>query len=267
MNKSEKVRVDYKKLKAQGPKILNRVNEVYKVETRYAIILAINNFGSSNIKKLARMLGKNEATIYHHLKDLTKEPELLIVDNKKTRENKGIYYKLSKIAEKNFGEPPLETLEKGMQEAYKKILEQTDEEITDIYVRMIAKHPDLGTITEKERRSIAYNHNLENIMLNNMEAAEKALKAKVKPKNNSYPMGSISNFPLDMKISKPRHLFQILSLLTEIAAKFARLKEEIAEEMEKEQVTDEEKIDIHYHVVGGEIAEFEFEWKLKRVIN
>ena len=101
MSKSEKIKVDYKKLKAQGKKILDRVNGVYKVETRYAIILAINNFGSSNIKKLARILGKNEATIYHHLKDLTREPELLIVDNKKTRENKGIFYKLSKIADKN----------------------------------------------------------------------------------------------------------------------------------------------------------------------
>ncbi len=97
MSKPKKIKVDYKKLKAQGKKTLDRVNEVYKVETRYAIILAINNFGSSNIKKLARILGKNEATIYHHLKDLTREPELLIVDNKKTRENKGIFYKTARI--------------------------------------------------------------------------------------------------------------------------------------------------------------------------
>ncbi len=259
MSKSEKIKVDYKKLKAQGKKILDRVNGVYKVETRYAIILAINNFGSANIKKLARILGKNEATIYHHLKDLTREPELLIVDNKKTRENKGIFYKLSKMAERNFGEPPVEILETKLQEAYKKILEQTDEEIVRILLEMISNHPDLGNMTEKERRSIAYNHNLENIMLNNMETAEKAFKAGVKPKNNKYPFGSISNFPLDMKISKPRHLFQILSLLTEISAKFARLNEEIAEEMDKEKIPENQRIDIHYHIVGGEIAEFEFE--------
>lgn len=259
MNKSEKIEVDYKKLKAQGKKILDRVNEVYKVETRYGIIMAINNFGSANIKKLAKILGKNEATIYHHLKDLTREPELLVVDNKKTRENKGIFYKLSKIAEKNFGEPPLEMLETKMQEAYKRILEQTDEEIAHMYMKMISEHPDLGIITDKERRSIAYNHNLENMMLNNMETAERAFKKGAKPMNVNYPLGSISNFPLDMKISKPRHLFQILSLLTEIAAKFARLKEEIAEEMEKEKIPENQKIDIHYHVVGGEVAEFEFE--------
>ncbi len=259
MSKSKEVEGSYKKLKAQGKKILDRVNGVYKVETRYAIILAINNFGSSNIKKLAKILGKNEATIYHHLKDLTKEPELLIVDNKKTRENKGIYYKLSKIAERNFGEPPLDTLETKVQDAYKKILDHTDEEIVRFFIRMLAEHPDLGNNTEKERRSIAYNHNLENIMLNNMENAEKAFKKGEKPKNDNYPFGSISNFPLDMKISKPRHLFQILSLLTELTAKFARLKKEIAEEMDKDKVTEDQRLDIHYHVVGGEIAEFEFE--------
>ncbi|MHA1418908.1 MAG: helix-turn-helix domain-containing protein [Candidatus Heimdallarchaeaceae archaeon] len=259
MSKSEKIKVDYKKLKAQGKKILDRVDGVYKVETRYAIILAINNFGSSNIKKLARILGKNEATIYHHLKDLTREPALLEVDNMKTRENKGIFYRLSKMAERNFGEPPVEVLETKMQEAYKKILEQTDEEITQILMKMISEHPDLGNHAEKERRSIAYNHNLENIMLNNLETAEKAFKKGEKPKNKGYPFGSIANFPLDMKISKPRHLFQILGLLTETTAKFARLKEKIAKEMDKEKIADNQRIDIHYHVVGGEIAEFEFE--------
>ena len=146
-----------------------------------------------------------------------------------------------------------------MQEAYKKILNQSDEEISQIFLEKISNHPDLVYMTEKERRSIAYNHTLENIMLNNMETAEKAFKKGAKPKNDNYPMGSISNFPLDMKISKPRHLFQILSLLTEIAAKFARLKEEIAEEMDKEKIPEDQRIDIHYHVVGGEIAEFEFE--------
>ncbi len=259
MSKSEKIEVDYKKLKSQGKKILDRVNDVYKVETRYAIIMAINNFGSSNIKKLAKILGKNEATIYHHLKDLTEEPELLVVDNKKTRENKGIFYKLSEIAERNFGEPPLEALETKMPEAYKKILDKSDEEIAEIYVKMVSEHPNLGNLVDKERRSIAYNHNLENMMLNNFETAEKAFKSGARPKNSTYPLGSISNFPLDMKISKPRHLFQILSILTEVAAKFARLRDEIEEEMDRDKIPENQRIDIHYHLVGGEIAEFEFE--------
>jgi DNA-binding transcriptional ArsR family regulator len=259
LSEPEKIKVDYKKLKAQGKKILDRVNEVYEVETRYAIILVINNFGPSNIKKLARILGKNEATIYHHLKELTREPELLVVDNKKTRENRGIFYKLSKMAERNFGKPPLEMLETKMQDAYKKILGQSDEEIARIYVKMISEHPGLGNNTEKERRSIAYNHNLEQIMLSNMETAETAIKAGLKPKDKNYPLGSISNIPLDMKISKPRHLIQIFSLFTETAAKFARLKEEIGKDMDKEKTPEDQRIDIHYHVVGGEIAEFEFE--------
>ncbi len=259
MSKSGKIKVDYKKLKAQGKEILTRVNEVYRVETRYAIILAIRNFGSCNIKKLAKILGKNEATIYHHLKFLTRAPELLVIDNAKTRENRGIYYKLSKIAELNFGEPQIEEIESKMKEAYLKLLDQTDEEIAQIYVKMLSKHPDLGNITEKERRSIVYNRNLENIMLNNMEAAETALKQRLKPKNKQYPIGTISNFPLDMKISKPRHLFQILNFMSEMTVRFGKLKEEITREMNKEKIPDDQRIDVHYHVVGGEVAEFEFE--------
>jgi len=259
VSKSDKIEVDYKKLKAQGKEILARVNEVYRVETRYAIILAIRNFGSCNIKRLAKILGKNEATIYHHLKDLTREPELLVIDNTKTRENRGIYYKLSKMAELNFGEPPTEELESKTQEVYMKLLKQTDEELAQIYMKMLSKHPDLGNITERERRSIAYNRNLENIMLNNMETAETAFKQGLKPKNGQYPLGTISNFPLDMKISKPRHLFQILNFMSEMTIRFAKLKEEIAQEMVKEKIPEGQMIDIHYHVVGGEVAEFEFE--------
>jgi len=259
MSKSGKIKVEYKKLKAQSKEILVRVNEVYKVDTRYAIILAIRNFGSCNIKKLAKILGKNEATIYHHLKYLTSAPELLIIDNTKTRENRGIYYKLSTIAELNFGEPTAEEVESMELEAFVKILDQTDEEIAQMYVKMLSKHPDLGDMTEKERRSIAYNRNLENIMLSNMDAAETALKQGLKPLNETYPLGTISNFPLDMKISKPRHLFQILKFMAEMTIKFAKLKAEISQEMKKEKTPEDQMIDIHYHVVGGEVAEFEFE--------
>ncbi|MGY5880022.1 MAG: winged helix-turn-helix domain-containing protein [Candidatus Thorarchaeota archaeon] len=259
MSKSGKIKVEYKKLKAQSKEILARVSEVYRVETRYAIILAIRNFGSCNIKKLAKILGKNEATIYHHLQYLTKEPELLVIDNKKTREHRGIYYKLSKIAELNFGEPQVEEIESMELEAYTKLFDQTDEEIAQMYVKMLSKHPDLGYITEKERRSISYNRNLENIMLNNMDAAETAIKQGLKPVNGKYPIGTISNFPLDMKISKPRHLFQILKFMAEMTIKFAKLKEEISKDMKKEKTPEAQMIDIHYHVVGGEVAEFEFE--------
>ena len=259
MSKSGKVKVEYKKLKAQDKEIIARVNEVYKVETRYAIILAIRNFGSCNIKKLAKILGKNEATIYHHLKYLTRTPELLIIDNKKTRDNRGIYYKLSTIAELNFGEPTADEVESKELKTFVKLLNQTDEEIAQIYMQILSKHPELGTIAEKERRSISYNRNLENIMLNNMATAEKAFKQGLKPKNEGYPIGTISNFPLDMKISKPRHLFQILNFMFQMTIRFAKLKEEITQEMKKEKTLEDQMIDIHYHVVGGEVAEFEFE--------
>jgi len=259
MSKSGKMKVEYKKLKAQSKEILARVNEVYKVETRYAIILAIRNFGSCNIKKLAKILGKNEATIYHHLKFLTRAPELLVIDNNKTRENRGIYYQLSKIAELNFGEPTAEDMESKEMEAFTKIFDQTDEEIAQIYMKMLSKHPDLGNIAEKERRSISYNRNLENIMLSNLAAAERAFKQGLTPKNDRYPIGTISNFPLDMKISKPRHLFKILNFMSEMTIQFAKLKAEIVKDMSKEKVSEDQMIDIHYHVVGGEVAEFEFE--------
>ena len=259
MSRKKAIEVKYKRLEAEDEIILQRINEIFQVETRYAIILAINNFGSLNIKKLSKILGKNEATIYYHIQNLTKEPELLIIDNEKTNKYRGIYYTLSNLAKKYFGEPPVEVLETGMKETLELILSQSDEEISRIYMELLANHPNLGTQAEKERRNIAYNHTLENIMLNNLEQAEKAFLENRIPKNANYPLGSIINLPLDMKISKPRHVFEIIQIFTELSVKFHRLKEKIDNEMEKEKIPERERIDIHYHIVGGEVAEFEFE--------
>ena len=259
MSKSDKLEVDYKGLKKIDSEILKRVNDVFKVETKYAIIMVIKNFGSSNIKKLAKILAKNEATIYHHLQDLTRKPKLLQIDEEKTRDTKGIYYKLSEIAERHFGEPSVEVMETKLEEAYDRILSQSDENLYRIYIEMLANHPDIGNQADKERRSLAYNHILENIMVNNLGSAEKAFLKNQKPKNPNYPMGSIANFPLDMKISKPRHVFEILKIFNEISIKFYKLKEKIENEMDKEKIPEENRINIHYHVVGGEIAEFDFE--------
>ncbi|MHA2308563.1 MAG: hypothetical protein ACXABJ_04745, partial [Candidatus Heimdallarchaeaceae archaeon] len=209
--------------------------------------------------KLAKVLAKNEATIYHHLQDLTRKPKLLQIDEEKTRDTKGIYYKLSDIAERHFGEPSVEVMETKLEEAYEKILSQSDENLYRIYIEMLANHPDIGNQADKERRSLAYNHILENIMVNNLESAEKAFLKNQKPKNLKYPLGSIANFPLDMKISKPRHVFEILKLFNEMSVKFYKLKEKIENEMDKEKILEENRINIHYHIIGGEIAEFEFE--------
>jgi hypothetical protein len=259
MSKSDKLEVEYKGLKAIDPKILKRVNDVFKVETKHAIIMVIKNFGSANIKRLAKILVKNEATIYHHLQDLTKEPKLLQIDEEKTRDNKGIFYKLTKISERHFGEPSVEVLETKIVEAYEKILEQSDDNLYDIYIDMLAKHPDIGNQADKERRSLTYNHILENIMVNNLEQAEKAFLENKKPKNLNHPLGSIANFPLDLRISKPRHVFEVLKLFNEMTVKFYKLKEKFEKEMDKEKISDENRINVHYHIIGGEIAEFEFE--------
>ncbi|NPD89135.1 MAG: hypothetical protein HGN29_10450 [Asgard group archaeon] len=263
MSKSDKLEVEFKGLKAVDPKILERVNDVFKVGTKHAILMVIKNFGSSNIKKLAKILGKNEATIYHHVQDLTDDSEqkskLLQIDEEKTRNNKGIFYKLTKVAERHFGQPPVEVMETKLVEAYEKILEQSDEELYRIYMELLANHPDIGNQANKARRSLSYNHILESIMVNNLERAEKAFLENKKPKNPNHPLGSIANFPLDLRISKPRHIFEILKLFNEMSVQFYGLKEKFEKEMDKERIPEENRINIHYHVIGGEIAEFEFE--------
>ncbi|NHJ40270.1 MAG: hypothetical protein FK731_09585, partial [Asgard group archaeon] len=106
----ENLEVKYKEKKIDK-QLAARIEEIYSIETRYAIIMAINTFGSSNIKRLAGILDKNEATIYYHIKELTKKPEFLQIDSELTNSRKGIYYKLTDLARENFCEEPHEKIE------------------------------------------------------------------------------------------------------------------------------------------------------------
>jgi hypothetical protein len=260
-SKPDKIDVEYKGLKEalKDPKIRKKIDETYAVETRLSILMAITNFGSANIKRLAKLLGKNDATIYHHIKIMTKEPALLEVDNEMTQNHKGIFYQLTSLARRHFGEPTPEEVQDKLMKALDMLLEQSDEELYRIYIDMIANHPNIGRQADIDRGRISYNHILENIMLRNLEQAEKAFMSGKKPKNKSYPLGSLANIPLDIKIAKPRHIFEILRLIMKMSSDFHKLRVKFEKQMDKEKIPQEERLDVHFHIVGGEIAEFEFE--------
>ncbi|MBK5114454.1 MAG: hypothetical protein KGD59_01305 [Candidatus Heimdallarchaeota archaeon] len=250
--------VKYKE-KKEDKEILERIADVYKIETRHAIIMAINAFGSSNIKKLAKILNKNEATIYYHIKELIKKPELLRLDEEITHSQKGIFYKLTDLALEHFSEPPIEKMEEVFTKLHEAISSKTDEEIATFYYNLMAKNPDIGDTAHKDRKRLAYNHILENFMINNLERIEKAVKSGAKPKDKDYPIGSISISMIDLKISKPRHLFEILKTIAEMYGKLYRLQDKFTKEMNEQSIPEEERIVVHYHTVGGELKEFELE--------
>ena len=239
-------------------KTINRIAEVYNIETRHAIIMAINTFGSSNIKKLAKILSKNEATIYYHIKELTKQPEFLQIDQEMTNSLKGIYYSLTELALRNFCDTHPVEMEDAFTQLYDLLEKKSDEEAAKFYFELMAKNPEIGETAQRDRRRLSYYRILENFMLNNLENTEKIVLAGKKPLNERYPMGSISLSSFDMKISSPKQLFEILKTISEMFGNLARLKEKFEKQMDEKNIPDEERIDVHYHMVGGEIAEFKF---------
>lgn len=257
MSEKKDLEVKYRE-KKEKPEVIAKIDEAFNVETRYAIIMAINTFGSSNIKKLAGILGKNEATIFHHIKELTKEPALIQIDQETTHSHKGIFYKLTDLSKKHFCDVSPEKIEDIFKKVFKLFENRTDEEIAKFYFDLMAKNPDIAKGIQQDRRRLAYNHILENFMITNMERIEQALKEGKKPKNKQYPIGSISIDSIDMHITTPRQLFEILEVIAEMYSKLGRLKEKFVKENEKAG-DDNERIAVHYHTIGGEVAEFNFE--------
>ncbi len=243
---------------------IDRISEIYEVETRVAIVFAIDTFGSCNIKKLANILSKNEATIFHHLKSLIKEPAVIKLDEKMTLENKGKYYQLTEFGQKYFGSPFKRDQEKSeenvdqMKQIFKSLLKKSDDEISTFYIDLLRNHPNSLAQADQERKNLAYNHILEKLFVGNLEQAARAFNQNKKPLNSNYPMGSIANFSLEMKIAKTRHIIEILLFFAEINSQFYELQRKIADEMNDQNIPDDAKINLHYHIVGGEVETFEF---------
>jgi hypothetical protein len=176
---------------------------------------------------------------------------------------KGKYYRLAEPVQNYFYDPGQG--EEGVAEIRAKVeridklLKMSDADIYKFHLDMIKNHPE-GLLNDiKERQLMAYNHTLENMILNNFKQALTELAAGNMPKNKQYPFGSLSNFALDMQVSSSRHLFEIVKLFTQMQVSFVALKNRIHEEMEIEKIPEEDRIDMHFHIVGGEIAQFEFE--------
>lgn len=62
-----------------------------------------------------------------------------------------------------------------------------------------------------------------------------------------------------MKIANPRHIIEVMLFYGEMASKFYELERKIAAEMEDQEISEENKINLRYHIVGGEVETFEFE--------
>jgi len=235
-----------------------RFEDLFENETRYGIVMAIRTFGSMNIKILARIMGKTVSTIHHHISEMTKEPEVIEIDNKETTASRGIYYKLSEIANERYPKDKESVFEEEIPTIITRALQLSDEDMAKVMMYRIMAQEDFGELTKQIKRSMSYNHNIENFIINSFGRAEKALKEGLRPKNLKYPFGASTLLNLDLKVSKPRHSVEIGVVMSEFFAKLVKLKRKFEKEMDEEGVIEEERIKVYYHLFGGEMSDFEF---------
>lgn len=236
-----------------------RFEELFENETRYGIVMAIRTFGSMNIKLLSRIMGKTVSTIHHHIGEMTKEPEVIVIDNKETTASRGIYYMLSEITKERYPKDKETVFEEEIPTIIERAMQLSDEDMAKVMMFRIINQKDFGKLTKSIKRSRSYYHNIENFIINSFERAEKALMEGLKPKNLQYPFGAINSIGLDLKVSKPKHSVEIGIVMTEFFANLVKLKQKFEKEMDEEGIKEEDRIKAYYHLSGGELADFEFE--------
>lgn len=246
---------------SNGHEELEKVlTEVFKVDTRYAIITALRMYGSLNMVTLSKLLGKTESTIFHHLTEIQKfSPRIIEIDQEQTSTNRGKFFQLTKITRERYRKfDSLEVFESEIPAIFKKWSGIAVEEITQEMIKALKKQPDLGQMVQNTRRSLTYHHCIENFILNNFEKVEKAVKNDLIPERKDFPFGGYTLLSIALKISSPKHSLRIGELITDFFAKLHRLKEEITLEMDKRGIKQEDMITEHYYFFGGVVNEFNF---------
>ena len=236
-----------------------RFEKLFENETRYGIVMAIRTFGSMNIKKLARIMGKTESTIHHHITEMIKEPEVLVIDNEKTTSTRGIYYKLSEITKERYPRDKETLFEEEIPTLMNRVLQLTDEEIAKMMFYRMINQPDFGKIAQGIKRSLSYYRNIENFIVNSFERSENAMREGLKPVNLNYPFGSSTILGIDLKVSKTKHSLEIAQATSEFFAKLVKLNQKFKKEMDEEEVKEEDRIQAYYYLFGGELMDFKFE--------
>ncbi|MFX1253037.1 MAG: hypothetical protein ACFFCZ_15635 [Promethearchaeota archaeon] len=238
-----------------------RYEELILNETKYGVVMAIRTFGSLNIKTLARIMGKAESTIFHHVSELLKKPKIIEIDMEKTESKRGKFFKLTEETINRYKEDVDHVFEEKIPTILNDVMNLSPEKFLEQQINDLRDRDYLGTIAKSARRRLSYHHNIENFILNNFERTEEALKKGLIPKRKNFPFGTFNLLYLDMKISSLKHTFQLAQLTAEYFKKLNQLKNEIKSEMDTNNVKEEDRIAVHLHLFGGELAEFEFEEK------
>ncbi|MFX0066331.1 MAG: hypothetical protein ACFFC7_29560, partial [Candidatus Hermodarchaeota archaeon] len=217
-----------------------RYEELILNETKYGVLMAIRTFGSLNIKTLARIMGKAESTIFHHVSEMLKKPKIIEIDKEKTESSRGKFFKLTEETISRYREDEDQVFEEEIPKILNNVRNLSLEKLSEQQINTLRDRDDLGKIARNARQKLSYHHNIENFILNNFERTEKALKKGLIPKRKNFPFGTFNLLYLDMKISSLKHTFQLAQLAAEYFKKLNRLKNEIKSEMDKNNVKEED---------------------------
>ncbi|MFW9996786.1 MAG: hypothetical protein ACFFD4_32390 [Candidatus Odinarchaeota archaeon] len=243
-----------------------RLSTHFKVETRYGIVEALRLYGALNIKSLSKLLGKTESTVFHHVTSFLTEPEkpkIIEIDQEKTETSRGKYYKLSEAVQKHYEKVSFsKAIDNEIPAQFEKWSSIPDSDIAELLIEQLRKRHDLGNIAESTRRALSYNHTIENFILNNFSATEKAIKEGLVPvKEKGIPFGAYSLLSIAIDVFSPKQMIRIAKAVTDFMGEMYRIKDEIKKEIDEQGIDPEDIVTEHYYIFGGTINEFKFKKK------
>lgn len=226
------------KEKSKNP-FLIRFRELRKDETKIAIISALEWFGSLNLTKLSFLISKSTNATHHAIKGLLKD-ELIIIDTKKTAENRGKYYCLtSKIKDE------LEIFKGNYKERNKEITEEiedlvkmNEEELREAFANSLKVHSNIENL-ELILNLNQLLQNVQSMIINEFNSGVSKILENMKNKKfdiNDLPISALGMYNEKIKVGKFSHIVELYNIIRTFVYEIRRLNDKFVKEIRDEQI-------------------------------
>ncbi len=229
--------------------IKNKFYELIKDETELGIVTALQWYKTLNLKKISRMIDKPESTTLRYIRKL-KDAGIIVFDSEKSEDSWGKFYKLSSESEAIYGEymQAMDQRIEAVRDNLKSIYDEPEEEIKKYVVAEILSPAKLAEIPAI-KNYFHFISNLQNIMINETvdkvheiaDIVEEHGLEEVKENIEIKPM-DVSIYVNNIKVSKWKHVLRINDALFKFLSQLNKIKQDIQDEMDKENVPEEERI-------------------------
>ncbi|MFW9922488.1 MAG: hypothetical protein ACFFDW_04270 [Candidatus Thorarchaeota archaeon] len=227
-------------------------------DDQFAIVSAIQLYGSLNLKYLSKLLDKPTATVYDYINNL-KNLGVIEIDSKATNERWGKYYTLTDTYRKKF-ESHIPTYKQKLNERPRETFEsKSQKEIEQILGRHIKEFFNLGLNAEKLRQYCQFSYFVEKFILQDFSNVQMKVISEKSITSEELMIGQLTLARELYPAVTIQHIAQYNNIIRDFLFDIAQLADDIKNEIKMKEITEDKILYFYLHAFGGTLNNHSFD--------